>query len=137
MKTDFFFKAMGQKLKISSIVLVVLIAGFFSYNYVMTGGGRDLEKEKSEFNASAVDIFAEFSSNAEVATTKYLNKAVEISGKVTGVDENVIILNEKVSCQLLVLEDVAVDSQVTIKGRVTGYDDLLEELKLDQCLIVK
>lgn len=128
---------MGQKLKIFSIVLVVLIVGYFSYNYVMTGGGRDLEKEKSEFNTSAVAIFAEFSANAEIATTKYLNKAVEISGKVTSVDENVIILNEKVSCQLLVLEEVAVDSQVTIKGRVTGYDDLLEELKLDQCLIVK
>ena len=128
---------MGQKLKIFSIVLVVLIVGFFSYNYVRTGGGRDLEKEKSEFNISAVDIFAEFSANAEIATTKYLNKAVEISGKVTSVDENVIILNEKVSCQLLVLEELAVDSQVKIIGRVTGYDDLLEELKLDQCLIVK
>lgn len=103
----------------------------------MTGGGRDLEKEKSEFHTSAVDIFGEFTSNAETATTKYLNKAVEISGNVSSVNENVITLDEKVSCQLLVSEKVVVNSQVKIKGRVTGYDDLLEELKLDQCLIVK
>ena len=103
----------------------------------MTGGGRDLEKEKSEFNTSATDVFAEFSSNAEMATKKYLDKAVEISGKVTSVSGNVITLDEKVSCQLLQLDDAVLNSQVKIKGRVTGYDDLLEELKLDQCLIVK
>ena len=128
---------MGKKFKIVAIPLVVIIIVLFSYNYAMTGGGRDLEKEKSEFNMSAVDIFADFSANAEMATIKYLNKAVEISGKVTSINENVITLDEKVSCQLLVSEEVLLNSQVKIKGRVTGYDDLLEELKLDQCLVVK
>lgn len=128
---------MDKKVKIVAILLGVLIVGFLSYNYIMTGGARDLEKEKSEFKTSAVDIFAEFSTNSEMATTKYLNKAVEISGKVTTVNENVITLDEKVSCQLLTSEKVTVNSQVKIKGRVTGYDDLLEEIKLDQCLTVK
>jgi hypothetical protein len=128
---------MGKKFKIVAIPLVVIIIGLISYNYAMTGGGRDLEKEKSEFNMSAVDVFADFSANTEMATKKYLNKAVEISGKVTSINENVITLDEKVSCQLLVSEEVLLNSQVKIKGRVTGYDDLLEELKLDQCLVVK
>jgi hypothetical protein len=129
---------MSKKLKIVSItVAVLLIVGFLSYNYIMTGGGRDLEKEKSEFTLEAVDVFGEFSSNSETATAKYINKAVEISGKVTAVNDNVITLDEKVSCQLLHPENVAPNTQVKIKGRVTGYDDLLEELKLDQCLIVK
>ncbi len=129
---------MGKKLKVVAIlVAVLLIVGSLTYNYVMTGGARDLEKEKSEFTVSAVDVFGEFSANAEMATAKYINKAVEISGKVTSINDNVITLDEKVSCQLLVLEKAALNSQVKIKGRVTGYDDLLEELKLDQCLIVK
>lgn len=128
---------MGKKFKTVAIPLVVIIIGLISYNYVMTGGGIDLEKEKSEFNMSAVDVFADFSANTEMATKKYLNKAVEITGKVTSINENVITLDEKVSCQLLVSEEVLLNSQVKIKGRVTGYDDLLEELKLDQCLVVK
>ena len=128
---------MGKKFKIVAILLVVLIIGLFSYNYVMTSGGRDLEKETSEFSVSATAIFGDFSANAEMATKKYLNKAVEITGKVTNITENVITLDGKVSCQLQVSEQVNLDSQVKIKGRVTGYDDLLEELKLDQCLIVK
>lgn len=128
---------MGKTIKIILLFLALLIVGFLAYNYIMTAGARDLETEKSEFSISSIDIFEEFSNNADMATTKYLNKAVEISGNVTNVNGNVIILDGKISCQLLVLEKVVVNSQVKIKGRVTGYDDLLEELKLDQCLIVK
>ena len=128
---------MGKKFKLVAILLVVLIIGLFSYNYVMTSGGRDLEKETSEFSVSATAIFGDFSANAEMATKKYLNKAVEITGKVTNITKNVITLDGKVSCQFEASEKVNLDSQVKIKGRVTGYDDLLEELKLDQCLIVK
>ncbi len=128
---------MGKKLKIILLFVVVLIVGFISYNYVMIGGARDLEKETSEFSVSANDVFGEFSSDSQKATAKYLNKAVEITGKVTNVAENVITLDGKVSCQLQVSQQVMLNSQVKIKGRVTGYDDLLEELKLDQCLIVK
>jgi hypothetical protein len=128
---------MGKKLKIILLFVAILIIGFLSYNYVMTGGARDLENETSEFTVSASEVFSEFSANSQMATTKYLNKAVEITGKVTNVTDNVITLDQKVSCQLQVSEQVALNSQVKIKGRVTGYDDLLEELKLDQCLIVK
>lgn len=133
----FFFEAMTKKLKIILLFVVVLIIGLLSYNYILTSGARDLEKEKSEFSVSAIDIFREFSANSETATSKYLNKAAEITGKVTNVTQNVITLDGKVSCQLQVSEQVNLNSQVKIKGRVTGYDDLLEELKLDQCLIVK
>ena len=59
---------MGKKFKTVAIPLVVIIIGLISYNYAMTGGGRDLEKEKSEFNMSAVDVFADFSANTEMAT---------------------------------------------------------------------
>lgn len=128
---------MRKKLKIILLFVVILIVGFLSYNYIMTGGARDLEKETSEFSVSASDVFSEFSANAEMATKKYLNKAVEVTGKVTNVTDNVITLDGKVSCQLQVAEQVMLNSQVKVKGRVTGYDDLIEELKLDQCLIVK
>jgi len=128
---------MGKKLKMILLFAVLLIVGFISYSYILTGGARDLEKETSEFSVSASGIFAEFSANAEMATTKYLNKAVEINGTVTNVTDNVITLDGKVSCQLQVSKQVVLNSQLKIKGRVTGYDDLIEELKLDQCLIVK
>lgn len=128
---------MNKKQKLTLVLVVLLIAGYFVFNYLMTGGARDLENEKSEFNISAIDVFQEFSINNKVATAKYINKAVEISGKVSSVNGNVIVLDEKVSCLLQVPEKIELNSQVKIKGRVTGYDDLLEELRLDQCILVK
>lgn len=103
----------------------------------MKAGARDLEKEKSEFSISGVQIFEDFSTNSELASKKYLNKAVEISGIVTNVNQNVITLDGKVSCQLQVMSNVKLNTNVIIKGRVTGFDDLVEEVKLDQCLIVE
>ena len=130
---------MSKKVKIliGVIVVVVVAIGYFGYNYIMTAGARDIQTEKSEYTKTATDIFTEFSNNSEIATKKYLNKTVQVSGKVTTIGEDLITLDEKVSCQLQVSKSVAVGSQIIIKGRVTGYDDLLEELKLDLCLIVK
>lgn len=129
---------MSKKVKILIGVIVVVVAiGYFGYNYIMTAGARDIQTEKSEYTKTATDIFTEFSNNSEIATKKYLNKTVQVSGKVTTIGEDLITLDEKVSCQLQVSKSVAVGSQIIIKGRVTGYDDLLEELKLDLCLIVK
>jgi hypothetical protein len=128
---------MSKKAKFLIGLILILVLGYFGYNFIITFGARDIKTEKSEFTIAAKVVFSEFTNNLETATVKYLNKTVEISGKVTRVDENVITLDEKVSCQLQNTRKVFIESDVIIKGRVTGYDDLLEELKLDQCLIVK
>ena len=26
---------------------------------------------------------------------------------------------------------------ITLKGRIVGYDDIMEEIKLDQCIVIK
>ena len=128
---------MSKKIKILLALVIIITLGFLAYNYVMTSGARDLETEKSEFVVEGSKIIEEFTTNSEIATTKYLNKAVEISGKVTAIDKNVVTINETISCQLKKETAVTLNSNVVVKGRVTGFDDLLEELKLDQCLIVK
>lgn len=128
---------MNKKVTFLIGLIVIVALGYFGYNYIMTGGARDIQTEKSEYTKTATDIFTEFSNNSEIATKKYLNKTVQVSGKVTTIGEDVITLDEKVFCQLQVSKSVAVGSQIIIKGRVTGYDDLLDELKLDLCLIVK
>ena len=119
------------------IVIFAVIGGYFGYKYIMTGGERNIESEKSAFVVSSLTVFNEFSENSELATSKYLNKAVEISGTITSISPNLIILDEKISCQFQIEQKEVVGSQIVIKGRVTGYDDLLEELKIDQCLILK
>lgn len=127
---------MGKKSKIFIGILLVCIIGYFLFNAIMNIGSRDLESEKAEFVISAVDVSNEFSTNSQMATTKYLNKAIEISGTVTNITANVVILDGKISCQLQKAQKLGLNTIVKVKGRVTGYDDLLEELKLDQCSII-
>jgi hypothetical protein len=128
---------MKTRNKIAIIVVLIIIAVNFGYNYIMTSGARDLQTEKPQFTTTAKTIYREFSTNSDEATKKYLNKAIQLSGVVTNTKGSVITLEEKVSCQIQLIPSLLIGEKVTIKGRVTGYDDLLEELKLDQCVIAK
>lgn len=128
---------MSNKLKTVAVCVGLIIIVYFSYNYSMTGGAREVQKEKSKFILTAVAINTEFVRDSKFATIKYLNKAIEVSGRVTQVSKNLLMIDGKVSCQFEISPNVAVNSQVILKGRLTGYDDLLEEVKLDQCLIIK
>ncbi len=71
---------------------------------------------------------------------KWQNAFIVLKGKVTGLDQQGLSLNQTIYCQLedsLNISQVKVNASVAIKGRFIGYDDLLEEIKLDQCIIIK
>ena len=127
---------MGKMKKLIILVIAFIIGGYFVYKYIMTSGERNFETENSAFVVSSSTIYEEFVKNTELANSKYLNKAIEISGKVTAVENNLVTLDGKISCLLQTNEKVDLNTSIVIKGRVTGFDDLLEELKLDQCIII-
>ena len=129
---------MNRKTKIvlASILGLGLVL-FVAYKIMLTSGARDLESEKTAFAVSTKEIVNEFATDTS-ATTKYLNKAIEIKGVVTQIEDKQLILDGVVICAMK--ENVATenkDKQVTIKGRFLGYDDLMGELKLDECSIIK
>ena len=110
------------------------------YWYVMNAGGRNIETEKADFNVTTRAFSKEFTSNDAIATKKYLNKAIAISGTITDINvkENLVVLDETSICQFLKIDNnLQKGTKITIKGRFTGFDDLMGELKLDQCVILK
>lgn len=130
---------MSKKVKIIILLAVVIgLTGLFAYNYVMYGGARNLTTEKTNFTITSKAIASEFSTSIETANKKYLEKAVAIKGKITASNGNEVILDENVICTFK-NQDLSIkkDQTVTVKGRVVGYDDLLGELKLDQCFVIK
>jgi flagellar basal body-associated protein FliL len=114
--------------------LLAVVIGVLGYNYVMHGGARDLSQETADYTISSKEIVAEFTTNTASANKKYLEKAVAVEGIVTNKIDNEIILDNGVVC---VLKDknnaIKVNQAITLKGRVVGYDDLMQEIKLDQC----
>nr|WP_315196713.1 hypothetical protein [uncultured Flavobacterium sp.] len=120
------------------IVVAIVLTGFFAYNYVMHGGARNLENEETNFTVSSSSIISEFTTNIESANKKYLEKAVAIEGKITASNGNEIILDENIICNFKKTDSSIKNGQiVTVKGRIVGYDDLMGELKLDQCFVTK
>lgn len=122
---------------IIGLLLLIIIVG---YLYIYKSH-RNIGEETVRFNVSSEGLFAEFMTNETAANSKYLNKTILVSGKVSTIDveKSSIVLDEKVFAVFLgnIPQTVQSESQVTIKGRLIGYDSLLEEVRLDQCIIVK
>jgi len=130
---------MSKKIKIILFALItIILIGLFVYNYAMYGGSRNLATEKTDFTVASSSITSEFIRNTESANKKYLEKAVAVKGKITASDGNKVILDEIIICNLK-NQDLSIKKGQTacVKGRIIGYDDLMGELKLDQCFIIK
>lgn len=117
-------------------LIFLVIAGIITYKYIYQTH-RDIKTEKAEFALSATGIYNEFSINPTQSESKYLNKTIEIAGEITEISKNNITLNNIVFCQFLNQIDTSLknNTQIKIKGRFIGYDDLLKQIKLDQCII--
>ncbi|MDD5152049.1 MAG: hypothetical protein PHC28_16480 [Flavobacterium sp.] len=118
---------------IFSIVVVGIVA-FTGFNYIMYGGARNLATEETAFEVTSKNIANEFASNIEASNKKYLEKAIAIKGTITKITGNEVIMDGSIICNLKDFDaTIQKDQIVTLKGRVVGYDDLMGELKLDQC----
>ena len=124
---------MRKRISILIILIIVIVIG---YNYI-NQSHRDIETEVAEFDISTSDIASSFLNNISEAEIKYLNTTIEITGAITEISSNSITLDDKVFCQFTNAVEITLDknSKIKIKGRVIGYDDLLEQIKLDQCTI--
>lgn len=120
-----------------SVLLLALIA-FAGYYYVLHGGARDLASEETDFAVSSSTLTAEFVSNVDTSNKKYLEKAVAVSGKITSVSGLEVIVDKTIICNLKAPDpSIKKDANITVKGRLVGFDDLLGEIKLDQCFVIK
>ena len=126
---------MLRKIVLFGIIITILIVG---YNYVYQDH-RDIAKEEAEFVLNSKEIKNEFVSNVFTAEEKYLNRTIEVSGTISETNKADITIDDNVFCQFSndINSSINLNSIVTIKGRVIGYDDLLEQVKLDQCILIK
>lgn len=110
--------------------------GLLLLDYVKHGGERDLNDEKPLFEVTSKKIIEEFTTNIDSANLKYIDKAIAVSGIVTAVKNHEVIVDNTLICNLKnINNDIKVDQNIIMKGRVVGYDDLLSELKLDKCSV--
>lgn len=123
-----------------SILVVLLIICVLMYNYTFNSKHRDIAKEKASLALVANKLHDDFVTDEGIATSKYLDKVIEITGAISDAEESGIILNDKIVVGLIdtmAVSDLVNGSTMTIKGRCVGYDELLEMVKIDQATIIK
>lgn len=124
--------------KIIIAFVTILILAFTGYKYLYKSH-RNIADEAVSYSVSVDDIYTTFQINEKSANEKYLDKTIEIYGKVTNIDlqNKIITVDGKLLARLTkgVPGHLKTQSFIALKGRLTGYDDLLEEIQMDQCVI--
>jgi hypothetical protein len=134
----------GIKKIIVFVILLIILAGLGYAYYLWNKPARDVTKEKG-IQITAVAIFDSFSTDEQSANTRFLNKAIEVTGKVSNVKKNqagetVVYLQSDdpvfgVNCTFK--NDpgtVEKGSTITFKGICTGY---LSDVILNEGIMVK
>ncbi len=108
----------------------------FTYN-TLYPDQRNIADETAVLDISAQDFLKKMG-NAEIAKN-YGDKVIQTYGKITSIDARTITLDNAILVNLLNTSNLELSNgdSITIKGRCIGYDDLLEEVKIDQASIVQ
>ncbi len=124
--------------KILIALVCILVLAFVGYKY-MYKSHRDISAEAVSYSVSVDDIYINFQADEQSANAKYLDKTIEIYGKITNLDlqNKIITVDGKLLARLTnsIPANLKLQNVVALKGRLTGFDDLLGEIQMDQCTI--
>lgn len=122
-----------------ALLAFILVATAFVYFYVYKQH-RNISLEQPDYVLSSKDLISEFSLNQEIANKKYVDQTISIYGKITSLDlkSRIIIIDDKIVAVLLndQVQNFSIGKEIKIKGRLVGYDDLFEEIKMDQSSVL-
>ena len=125
-----------KKLLVALICIAICaIAGYFYINQPH----KNYSKSEADISIEASRFISEFNDNPKTAEDKYRGKILEIKGEITSNQINHFMLNDYIYCVKDSTQKISIEpnENVVVKGRYIGFDDLLEEIKLDHCIIIK
>ena len=119
------------------IFIVLLIIVYAVWN----NPHKNYSNTEPNITIDSSNFINEFKTNSTLATEKYLNQIILVSGNVTDTLTKSVVLNNGIVCtfdslSLKALGLIQINNEVSIKGRFVGFDDLFEEIRLDHCFIM-
>ena len=128
------------------IGLVVIVVIAITFNYIFKSNEVNTITEITIYKLAAKELFSKFEEDELKANELYLNKIIEVSGRIDQVKRNldnepVIILKEEsemfgIVCTLkqnIALNESTVGKHVKIKGLCQGY---LTDVIINNCIIL-
>lgn len=127
---------MKKKIAILFVFLATIIIGIYLYIYK---DFRNINNEKSAYFVSSTILQNDFDANDAGANEKYLDKIINVKGKITNIDSTnrTVEIDGKILAVFSdsILEKVGLDQRISLKGRFIGYDDLFQQFRLDQVVL--
>lgn len=124
--------------KVLFFVILFLGVVFFGYQYLYQDH-RDIASEKAAYTATVNEIFNGYTQNDSLANVTYLDKTIAVKGVVTDVDASnkIITVDGKLVARFKgnIPNSIKSGDAIVLKGRLTGFNDLLEEIEMDQCAV--
>lgn len=119
-------------------VLLGLIVGAWAIWYVFYKPHRDISTEKPAYELSSQVLSDAFKTDT-ASYKKYVDKALLVEGAVTEVEGTHVSLGNIIcsfdSAQISTISSLKTGDKVKIQGRLTTYNDLMEEIMIDNCAI--
>ena len=114
------------------LLLLAVFAGGFAYT-MYNKPHKDYATEEVAKSWSADELVAWYTSHPAVDHAQWQEKVVAVTGEVTSADDRGVILapGVVVTWETGAAPDAAPSGQVSVKGRVVGFDDLFGEVRLD------
>ena len=128
-----------MKNKLLTTISFLLIIGILVYFYIYKEH-RDINTEMADYAVTVSGLEKEFTTNDSLAYIKYQDKTIELTAQVTSIDTESkgIVIGEKIfgTFKDSLPKDIVSGKMLKIKGRFLGYDELLQEFKIDQCSVI-
>ena len=123
---------------ILGLFVFAILLGVVVYQYTFNTAHRNIANEDATVTLSVDEFYLAFENDEALATTNYLDKVVETKGEITLVEDNAIVLNNRVQVSFKSEEilNLQKGTSLIIKGRCIGYDELLEMVKVDQAIVI-
>lgn len=119
-------------------VLLGLIVGAWAIWYVFYKPHRDISTEKPAYELSSQALSDAFKTDT-ASYKKFVDKALLVEGAVTEVEGTHVSLGNIIcsfdSAQVSKISSLKTGDKVKIQGRLTTYNDLMEEIMIDNCVI--
>jgi hypothetical protein len=126
-----------KNILIIGFVLGVII-GSWAIWYVFYKPHRDVSAEKPAYELTSQALSDAFKTDQNTLA-KYVDKAILVEGAVTGIEGKHVSLGNIVcsldSTNASKAATLKNGDRVKIQGRLTSYNDLMEEIIMDNCVI--
>jgi len=115
-------------------LLIILIGGGYFY---LNPSHRNIQEEEVKYTVTSSELERSFRESSP--KTNIADQVIRTKGRITALDEKSVTLDKKVEVRFLKKLPAGLEKgmEVTIKGRCVGYDDLLEEVKVDQASLIE